>query len=783
MMMESLPAPGPLEIHDPNAAELWTTFKQAWEHYSVAKEVSEKSEKIQVATLLTVMGAEARSVFATFKWDDAANSEKMDLVLKKFDDYCQQKKNVPFERYRFNCRQQENGESYDQYRTALLTLAKHCSFDSVTPDEILRDRLVFGIRDTKVRESLLREKNLSLEKTDEICRAAEITRSQLQTMEQLQAEQPTTIHAFTNQNRKFIDRRSAAGRREESSTEPMQKGFQKSNFRHTKRTCEKCGLRHEPKACPAFGKKCNQCGMSGHFARRCQANVPGRSTYTDVRYLDQEEEPKEEVFAVRRGVTRPLSPDQLVTLKVESGSFIRFQPDTGAQCNVLPSKTYQRATRDMDFTNVTESTSMLIAYGGARVAVIGETILRVWRGEKSYLLRVKLVDHDDIRPILGRRACIGMNIVQYIDNDQINEPATDGAAVFATEERRYSSSRPRMLSKEDLFLKFPSVFADTTGEMDGEYHIKLDETVMPVQHAPRKIPVAIREKVREKLEELEKEGIIQRVTEPTPWISSMVEVVKPNGKIRICLDPRDLNKAVQRENYHLPTVEDIATRLHGAKVFTKLDVRNGFWHVRLDDESALLTTFHTPFGRFCWRRLPFGLSSAPEVFQRRIHEVIEGLPGEEVVEDYFLVVGCGKSMEKAEVEHDKNLLGFLRRCEERNLVVSRDKLLLRETKVPFIDHVASQEGLSANPAKVEAIMKMPAPTDKSAVQRLLQWRNWSSASGAQKCNKPVATQKLLSSRVAVHQLKVITHYFQDKISLHLFMVIATSVVHVLLEYS
>ena len=107
----------------------------------------------------------------------------------------------------------------------------------------------------------------------------------------------------------------------------------------------------------------------------------------------------------------------------------------------------------------------------------------------------------------------------------------------------------------------------------------------------------------------------------------MVEVVKPNRQLRICLDPRDLNKAIQREKYPLPTIEEVVTRLHGAKVFTKLDVRNGFWHIKLDEESSELTAFHTPFGRYCWRRLPFGLCSAPEVFQWRMHEAIEGLTG------------------------------------------------------------------------------------------------------------------------------------------------------------
>ena len=104
-------------------------------------------------------------------------------VLSKFAEYCQPRKNVPFERYRFNIRTQEQGESYDQYRTALRKLAEGCSFETITPEEILRDRLVFGIRDTKVRERLLRESNLTLAKTDEICHAAESMMGQMKIVE------------------------------------------------------------------------------------------------------------------------------------------------------------------------------------------------------------------------------------------------------------------------------------------------------------------------------------------------------------------------------------------------------------------------------------------------------------------------------------------------------------------------------------------------------------------------------------------------------------------------
>ena len=119
----------------------------------------------------------------------------------------------------------------------------------------------------------------------------------------------------------------------------------------------------------------------------------------------------------------------------------------------------------------------------------------------------------------------------------------------------------------------------------------------------------------------------------------MVVIPKKNGKLRICLDPMDLNHALQQENYPMPTIEDVASRLHRAyEVFTSLDVSNRFWRVVLNEESSFSTTFNTPFGRYHWKRMPFGIRSAPELFQRKMHELIEGLRGVEVIADDFVVV-------------------------------------------------------------------------------------------------------------------------------------------------
>ena len=162
-----LPPPPALEIHDSQAAEKWRRFKRAWISYSLATGLSEKDETVQVATLLTVVGEEAREVFSTFtEWERDGDDKKIARVLAKFELYCQPRRNIPFERYCFNRCAQEVGETYDQYKTALRKIAENCDFRTITPEEILRDRLVFGIQDSKTRERLLRVSDLTLQKTD-----------------------------------------------------------------------------------------------------------------------------------------------------------------------------------------------------------------------------------------------------------------------------------------------------------------------------------------------------------------------------------------------------------------------------------------------------------------------------------------------------------------------------------------------------------------------------------------------------------------------------------------
>ena len=137
--------------------------------------------------------------------------------------------------------------------------------------------------------------------------------------------------------------------------------------------------------------------------------------------------------------------------------------------------------------------------------------------------------------------------------------------------------------------------------------------------------------------------------------------MKP-GKLRICIDPKHLNQNIKRRHYTLPTIEDLLHDLSKAKIFSVVDAKNGFWHVELDDESSYLTTFNTPFGCYRWLRMFFGISSAPEEYQRRQDQTVEGLPGVRSIIDDILIYGEGDTEEEAIADHDVKFRALMERC-------------------------------------------------------------------------------------------------------------------------
>ena len=154
--------------------------------------------------------------------------------------------------------------------------------------------------------------------------------------------------------------------------------------------------------------------------------------------------------------------------------------------------------------------------------------------------------------------------------------------------------------------------------MPGVYTICLDPSVPVVQHARCKVPIGCREAIEKLLQDMVDQGIISPVTEPMAWVSSLTYPQKPDSSLNICLDPKDLNKVIIQEHYKAPTLDEITHKLSRAKIFSKLDMKDGFWSIHLNTPSSYLTTFNTHKGCYQFLHMPFGLKMSLDVFQMQM---------------------------------------------------------------------------------------------------------------------------------------------------------------------
>ena len=254
-----------------------------------------------------------------------------------------------------------------------------------------------------------------------------------------------------------------------------------------------------------------------------------------------------------------------------------------------------------------------------------------------------------------------------------------------------------------MYKQYLEVFSGL-GTMQGEYHIQLKDNAQPYPlSTTRRVALPLLPKVKAELQRMERMRVISKIEEPTDWCAGMVVIPKPNGKIRICVDLTKLNESVQRSRHILPSVEETLAKLQNARIFTKLDSNSGFWKIPLSKDTAKLTTFITPFGRFHFNQLPFGITSAPEYFQSKMSQLLEGLEGTASMMDDILVYGTNQE------EHDKRLHGVLQRLRDNGITFNKDKCVFSVSSVKFLGQIVSDRGIQPDPDKIKSILQMAQP--------------------------------------------------------------------------
>ena len=435
---------------------------------------------------------------------------------------------------------------FDAFVTELKKRSSQCEFATLQ-DSLIRDMIVIGVMGNSLRERLLRLDNLSLEDAIKLGQAAEATKKHA--YELCRSQENQTIEALKlNQN----NIKSRITRQE--------------NNEYISQPCKYCGTLHRHRKCPAFGKTCLKCNKLNHFVSVCLSSKK-RIDLTQAKL--QQESGKEDFFigVVEQSKQSKATPEEnTMSLKVDerdwficlqsNGSKIRYKMDTGAQANVLPLSTYNQ----LNIKPILEETNVkLSAYNGGDIPTIGKCELNLVNKNESHKVMFIVTDTKS-PPLLGLQTCQKLNIIKRIWAVNTSDP--------------------------NLMAEYKDVF----GCLQGEYRIITDPEVKPVTHPPRKIPISMMYKLKAELERMKQLNVIDKIDEPSDWASSLVIVEKPNGQIRLCLDPRDLNKAIKRHHHPMPTVDEILAKLGGAKMFSKLDASSGYWQIKVDDESSKLLT-------------------------------------------------------------------------------------------------------------------------------------------------------------------------------------------------
>ena len=674
--MERIKPPSELDIDSLNLADVWKEWKEAWELYRISSGLHEKDDAIQIATIQSILGTKARRVLKTLPNISGDITERtVEGILTALETYCVPRKNTTYERYVFRMTIQED-RSFDIFVTDLRRKAEYCDFGAIK-DSLIRDQIVVGINDPKLRQRLLRETDLTLEKAIKLCRITE----------QSQAQSKIFISPTTQTGN--ID----AVKKEEPPVDTAK--FKNEDSRRIMK-CKFCAASHDRGNCPAYGATCHKCNGRNHYARCCFKSKNGTEERR-VRHVEVEEHENNELMEglyieeIQGSTRKNIQSDLLV-----NDIPVSFKLDTGAECNVISLGLANELSAQV------QPTSMLLkSFGGHQLDTVGKCLLDTKEmGAKGSKPLAFYVLRDNVRPLLGLESCLDLELITL--NNKVEQ---------------IGLSVDEVQGKFTLLDEFQDVFKGL-GCVEGDYDIKLKANSHPTIQPQRNVPLRLIDKLKETLNDLEKKDIIAKVEEPVTWVSNLVIVEKANKTLRLCLDPPDLNEAIEKEDFKPPSFETISSTLNGCKVFSVVDMSNCYWHQKLTEESSFLCVFNSPLGRYRFKRMPFGISCASEVAQKMVEKHFGDISGALPIFDDIIIGG------RDEQEHDLILRKVLTRARERNIKFNRDKIQFRVNKVKYMGEVVSELGFSPDPDKISAIHNMPTPSSKQDLQRLLGMINY-----------------------------------------------------------
>lgn len=684
----------PLLPSNPSESD-WTYFIRQFNNYLL---IVSATDEQNLPLFMNSLGRDGIDIFDGLP----EPKDTYENAVLRFETHFTGRTSVLLLRKQFYEARQQCNESASDFACRLRRISNECQFGT-NKDTMLRDIFVVGIRNDILGEKLLAEDSSTLTFDNALARAEAFERARSE--RGAVSTCAKTVNATQRQGKKPFARTGNVSR-----NQPVMKPAVVDRLSgEAKRTCFRCGstdhLANSPR-CKGKNSICHNCGLRGHFSVVCKTRVSGSKPNVnvsrnfspnhdvnvhvsrncppnhDVNAIGNDSELEYNVFgtAVKEGLH---CMSRLVAI---NGAPVESLIDTGSEVNVISRSHTCNAP-------LSQTSAKILACGIFPLPVIGQANLNIsYRGKSTVATFYVIDDNSNVaRPLLSYSLCLRLGMMQELVPDKV--PLSNVCSVEA--------------DYADVFEGIGSLCSGY------QYKLSVDQDIPQYSPPARRLPAAVIPKLQDELKRLTEAEIIEPVTDPTDICSPSVVVYKKSGDVRLVADMRHLNKYVRREEYQIPTVDELAAQVESSKFFSKLDFRAGFHQIPVHPESRKYLCFSTPAGRFSYKKLPMGLVSAPEVFTRVLREVLSGISGVLIFFDDVLVHS------KTEKEHQNILRDIFERIRKNGLKLNRDKCTFLAKEVEFLGHLWSEAGISLDPQKVAAITSMPKPTDKQSLRSFL----------------------------------------------------------------
>lgn len=671
------------------ANETWQSYKERLDQFFLANDV--KNEK-KVPVLLSVIGGKTYTLLRDLTNPTIPGEETYDNLIKHLKDYFNPTPLQIAERFRFHKRDQHESESVREFNAAIRKLSEYCEFGAALTDS-LRDRFVCGLRNENIQKKLLSEKALTYEKAYEMAIAMETaTKDACELQQRAQG-----VHWMRN-DKQVRKQRKGQGNKWKSREE-----------KQGKKECIRCkGTNHKEYECRFKDAICHNCNKKGHIVKACLSKVNRPPKNGNLHRLDDSEDDDDEyeymhsleINELKKGKKHN---DMIWLNPTIDGKNWAMELDTGSAVSIINKLTYDKY---FNAKPLKESSIKVRTYSGEKIIPLGVIKVKVALNGQSAHLELYVVKQGG-PPLFGR---------DWLRNIKLDWKSIKAISIVS----KPMSDKPDVWKAVNkLQGNYAETFKDGLGTLRG---IKANIKVHPDASAKfikaRSVPYALKEKVEKELDRLLENDILEKV-EYSEWATPIVPIPKKDGTVRICGDFKvTVNQVLDVDQYPLPKIEDIFANLSQGQHFSKLDLRNAYLQMEVQKNDRKFLTINTHRGLFRYKRLVFGIASAPAIWQRAMDQVLQGIPGVQCILDDMIITGATTA------QHLENLETVLKRLQDYGLRLHQDKCEFFKERIQFCGHIIDKEGLHKTQEKVEAVVNSPPPENVSQLRSFLGLVNY-----------------------------------------------------------